>query len=516
VADKDTQTPPEIKSVLEALAGQEKTILALINERDEASASERKSLNEKIAAADAALEKVREDYKGLVEKYEGDGAELKSARERLDDIERRLGRPGFGGSEPVERKSFGQMFVDMLQKSGEIERMRSTGSRDSAPLQINKAVEEIMDQYRKSVERKATLTTAAATDFGGTFRDMTVDRLKRPTVIRNLMNVQQTSQNAVEYIEILGFGPDTNTGTVSSIAESSGTATATTGAAHGLSIGDVVLFSGVTPAAYNNVFFVHTVPSTTTFTFKVASGTGAGSGTMLWYDMNRGAAAMVAEANAKPEARLNAELKTANIRTMAHWLPASRQVLDDVPQIRGIIDNELLYGLDDRLDSQLLYGDATGQNLQGILTHSGRQRYDGSSDIYSLDAIRKGITRVGLAKGRASLAIVNDLDWERMELTKPSGGNGHYVLAGGAAGSDMRLWRIPVLATPRIALNTALVGDFNIGGTLYDRESSVIRFSDSHASYFTYNILAILAEMRVGVAWKRPGMFCEVTLPAAA
>lgn len=79
--------------------------------------------------------------------------------------------------------------------------------------------------------------------------------------------------------------------TVSSITESAGVATATTSAAHGLKRNQVVKFAGTTPAAYNAQFRILTVPSTTTFTFAITSGTGAASvvGTVseqniqIWY-----------------------------------------------------------------------------------------------------------------------------------------------------------------------------------------------------------------------------------------
>jgi len=64
-----------------------------------------------------------------------------------------------------------------------------------------------------------------------------------------------------------------------SITESSGTATATSLAAHGLTTGDSVTFSGATPTAYNNTFVV-TVTGATTFEFSIASGTGNASGTI--------------------------------------------------------------------------------------------------------------------------------------------------------------------------------------------------------------------------------------------
>lgn len=79
-------------------------------------------------------------------------------------------------------------------------------------------------------------------------------------------------------------------------------------------------------------------------------------------------AAMVAETTQKPESAYAWELANAPVRTLAHWVPASRQAMDDIPQLESLIDGELRFGLDDVEDQQLLLGDGTGQNLNGLYT----------------------------------------------------------------------------------------------------------------------------------------------------
>lgn len=55
------------------------------------------------------------------------------------------------------------------------------------------------------------------------------------------------------------------------------TAIVTTSAAHGLGIGDVVTIAGVTPAGYNGIWAVTSIPSATTFGIYVGTALGAGS-----------------------------------------------------------------------------------------------------------------------------------------------------------------------------------------------------------------------------------------------
>ena len=57
--------------------------------------------------------------------------------------------------------------------------------------------------------------------------------------------------------------------TVSSVTVAAGVATVTTGSAHGLVVGQPVQLAGFTPAAYNGIWQIATVPSGTTFTLNL-------------------------------------------------------------------------------------------------------------------------------------------------------------------------------------------------------------------------------------------------------
>ena len=78
----------------------------------------------------------------------------------------------------------------------------------------------------------------------------------------------------------LAFTANTaTTKTLTSITESSGTATATS-TAHGFIAGDRIRISGATPSIYNGTKVILTAPTVDTFTFAVTAGTGSASGTI--------------------------------------------------------------------------------------------------------------------------------------------------------------------------------------------------------------------------------------------
>lgn len=220
---------------------------------------------------------------------------------------------------------------------------------------------------------------------------------------------------------------------------------------------------------------------------------------------------------AKPQSSMTVVGVQAPVRTIAHYEVAHRNVLDDEPTLRGIIDNELLYGLRLVEDDQILNGDGTGSNLTGIRETSGIQSQVWSAGVVGdtrIDAVRRAITKSLLAYYEPTGIIVHPNDMEDLELTK-DGESRHLMVMSVSMGAEARLWRLPMVSTPAITEGFALVGSFGIGATLYDRMEGSIRVAEQHSDFFIRNAVAILAEERLALAVKRPESFVEVEFDGA-
>jgi HK97 family phage major capsid protein len=211
----------------------------------------------------------------------------------------------------------------------------------------------------------------------------------------------------------------------------------------------------------------------------------------------------------KPQSAVTFEVVTVPIRTIAHYIPVTRQIVDDERQLRGYIENRLLYGLRLKEDQQLLYGTGTGNQINGILTDTGIQTYNQLSTETLIDAIRKGVTKSYVEEYRPTGIVMNHQDWETIELTK--GDDEHYIWVNVTTSNGSQLWGLPVVATNAIAKGTILLGDFARGSAVHDRENATLRISDSHADFFTKNLWALLAEERIAQSILRPNAFVEIT-----
>lgn len=225
---------------------------------------------------------------------------------------------------------------------------------------------------------------------------------------------------------------------------------------------------------------------------------------------------VVSEGDLKPESGLTFELKTESVKTIAHWIPATRQIIADASQLRSYVDNRLVYGLKLKEENKLLYGTGTGGDIQGIMTHTGIQTYSwsaGEAGDTKIDAIRRAITLARLAEYPVTGIVLNPQDWEDIELAK--GDDGRYIWVTVTEGGQQRLWRVPVVDTTAVQAGECLLGAFQLGAMIWDREQASIRVSEHHDDYFTRNMVAVLCEERLAFTIFRPESFVAVTFDEA-
>lgn len=205
----------------------------------------------------------------------------------------------------------------------------------------------------------------------------------------------------------------------------------------------------------------------------------------------------------KAESALAWNEKTAPVRTLAHFIPATRQIMDDAPMLRNYIDNRLLYGLKVVEEDAILYGAGTGASLEGLMVNANVQNMAtmtaGGSKI---DYIRRALTMARVAGYPPTGIILNPYDWESIEISK--GTDGHYIFMTVNDGGIPRLFRVPVIESVAMQEGDFLTGAFGLGCQLLDREQANVRVAEQHADFFTKNMVAILAEERVAMPVYRP------------
>lgn len=214
-------------------------------------------------------------------------------------------------------------------------------------------------------------------------------------------------------------------------------------------------------------------------------------------------AAPVAEGALKPQSELQFEDKVANVRTIAHWMRTSVQILADAPGLRSIIDQRLRFGLSYVEETQLLNGSGTGQNILGLVTAATAYAAPGGlSATTQLDTVRLMILQAALAEYPPNGIVMNPIDMAAIEMAKDAGGN--YIIGNPQGTIQKTLWGLPVVETQAMAVDKALVGAFNLAAQIFDRQDATVDVSTEDQDNFVRNKVTIRAEERLAMAIYRP------------
>lgn len=215
----------------------------------------------------------------------------------------------------------------------------------------------------------------------------------------------------------------------------------------------------------------------------------------------------------KPEATIAFEKVTETVKTIAHWIPATRRSLADAGQLRTLIESQLRYGLEFRLEDQIVNGNGSGENLTGILNTTNILT-QAKGSLNPSDAIHKAITQIRLAFLEPNGIAMHPTDWELVRLSRDDGGSitgtGQYLYGPPSQAVDPTIWGLSVAVTPAVPDDTVLVGDFT-KAVLWMREGAQVLASDSHSDFFIKNLVALLAELRAAFGVLLPSAFCKVT-----
>ena len=219
-------------------------------------------------------------------------------------------------------------------------------------------------------------------------------------------------------------------------------------------------------------------------------------------------AATVAELAKKPESDIKFDMVDTSAKVIAHYMKASRQILDDASQLRSYIDGRLRYGLKLVEERQLLNGDGTGQNLHGIIPQAKAYAAPaGAATTLStgLDTFRFAMLQAVLAEYPASGFVLNPVDWANIETLKDT--SGQYLIGNPQGTATPTVWGLPVVQTQAIAQGKFLTGAFNLGAQIFDRWQSRVEIATENEDDFVKNLVTILCEERLALAVYRPESF---------
>lgn len=232
-------------------------------------------------------------------------------------------------------------------------------------------------------------------------------------------------------------------------------------------------------------------------------------------------AAPVAEGGLKPTSNVTFTTQTDRVKKIAVWMPVTDEALDDVPQLMAYLQELLRYDLKLEEERQILKGDGTGENLNGLMTQA--TVYDANltkAGDTAIDLVRRAIYQVRKQSMLSADGIVmTELDWMNIELQKD--GENRYLFANLQGLVTPVLWGRPVVTSDSVDegdVDTGgefLVANFARSSVLFDRMSFLFKMGLIN-DQFIKNERALLVEERLGLGVRRREGLVKGRFAAAA
>lgn len=177
-------------------------------------------------------------------------------------------------------------------------------------------------------------------------------------------------------------------------------------------------------------------------------------------------ATVVPDGALKPTSTLSITNNPGFLAVVAHLSEyVGTYLLKDNAQLATFVERNLLWGLKDALEEQILNG--TGledtydgkprKNIRGIMNTTGVQQQDATAE--PIITLRAASTKLETAGFASDVYMLNPLDWEAIETNRNTSGN--FDLGSALNLAERRVWGTRVVTSSRLEQGTALAMDLS-------------------------------------------------------
>ena len=219
---------------------------------------------------------------------------------------------------------------------------------------------------------------------------------------------------------------------------------------------------------------------------------------LIWVNKynKQGNATFIGEGVLKNLASFELQPESSTPKKVAERMKISREMLDDIDYIAGLIENELRYEVDMKSNTEVLTGVSSSTNPKGITAYASAftlLTITGIIDPNESDCIRAAIAQLRSLNYNGQLtAFINPIDAAKMDLQKTS--QGAYVLPPFQTVDGRNIAATPVIEDNNIASGYLLLGDMS--------KYHVQMYQDFFVEWgyenddFTKNLITVIGERR--------------------
>jgi HK97 family phage major capsid protein len=242
---------------------------------------------------------------------------------------------------------------------------------------------------------------------------------------------------------------------------------------------------------------------------EVAEATTAADGEITYDDPD---IVVAAASGLKPDGTFTWVKVTTTVQPIAEGVPISKRALMNGGQLRSIVDDQLRFDIERRLNGQMIAGNGTDPNIRGIRNTSGILTQAFSNNI--IETVRKGKTKVSspsTGSGKVpTAAVFTPENLETLDLFRTGGStttDGPF-LVNPFGDRPQRLWGMNIVEEPGMTADKIVVGYFR-DAVLWDRQQATIQAFEQHKDFAMRNLVQLLGEWWGAFGVLQPKSFCD-------
>jgi HK97 family phage major capsid protein len=210
--------------------------------------------------------------------------------------------------------------------------------------------------------------------------------------------------------------------------------------------------------------------------------------------------AFVGEAEAKTEYELKYQEVSKQVKKVASIIKISKEMLTDLPFMASEVNSDLMLGVSNQIENQLLNGTGLTVNLEGILASA--TTFTAGTFALSVinanlaDVIRVAVANIQSANFNATHVVLNPVDVAKLQLIKTTTGEYTYpMFYMDPMTAQVRIAELAIISTNYMTAGNFLVGDMS-KDNLRMRETMNIQMGYVNDD-FKNNLVSILCEARL-------------------
>jgi HK97 family phage major capsid protein len=220
-------------------------------------------------------------------------------------------------------------------------------------------------------------------------------------------------------------------------------------------------------------------------------------------------AAVVSSGAVKPTSVLSLVKKDGKLSVIATLSePIDKFVLEDGEALQTWVGMELSQAVLTALETQVLTGNGTGDNLTGLSITSGIQVFTSTAgNTDKLVELRKALTKLETAGEVPSQFILNPNDWEAIATKRNT--SGEFDTGNAIDAEARKAWGVPVALSNSLAANSYyLLGE---GAAVIGRDKGITTEWGTPGDTFTRNQVVARSEGRFSLEVRRPAAVLKGT-----